>query len=107
MLFSTHSAGNCTEVAGVAAATSAPRSLSYNPAESAVLLGTDADNGSYELYIVPKDGKGDASPVSPTLPSQRPSALQAYLYLFASAAYHLCLPWRSAAVSQHAGCLHL
>lgn len=51
---------------GVATAgTSAPRSLSYNPAENAVLLGSDTDNGSYELYIVPRDSKGEASPVSP------------------------------------------
>ncbi len=50
---------------GLLAATSAaPRSLSYNPAENAVLLGSDAENGSYELYVVPKDSKGEASPVS-------------------------------------------
>ena len=50
---------------GLPAATSAaPRSLSYNPAENAVLLGSDAENGSYELYVVPKDSKGEASPVS-------------------------------------------
>ncbi len=49
---------------GLLAATSAaPRSLSYNPAENAVLLGSDAENGSYELYLVPKDSKGEASPV--------------------------------------------
>lgn len=47
-----------------AATSAAPRSLSYNPAENAVLLGSDADNGSYELYVVPKDSKGEASPVS-------------------------------------------
>eukprot|EP00898_Chlorokybus_atmophyticus_P004028 jgi/Chlat1/4626/Chrsp3S05583 len=33
-----------------------PRSLSYNPAESAVLITSDIDGGSYELYNVPKDG---------------------------------------------------
>lgn len=44
------------------ATSAAPRSLSYNPAENAVLLGSDADNGSYELYIVPRDSKGEASP---------------------------------------------
>lgn len=47
----------------VAATSAAPRSLSYNPAENAVLLGSDADNGSYELYVVPRDSKGEASPV--------------------------------------------
>ena len=47
-----------------AAASAAPRSLSHNPAENAVLLGSDADNGSYELYVVPRDSKGEASPVS-------------------------------------------
>lgn len=56
---------DCAETAVAAAATPAPRSLSYNPAENAVLLGSDADNGSYELYIVPRDSKGEASPVSP------------------------------------------
>lgn len=102
-------AGKCTEVAGVAAATSAPRSLSYNPAENAVLLGTDADNGSYELYIVPKDGKGDASPVSACLSRtySSPSALQAHLYLTAFGDDHLYRPWRNAAVNQHAASLHL
>ena len=52
------------ETAVPTAGTSAPRSLSYNPAENAVLLGNDADSGSYELYIVPRDSKGEASPVS-------------------------------------------
>ncbi|KAJ6827882.1 coatomer subunit alpha-1-like [Iris pallida] len=38
-----------------------PRSLSYSPTENAVLICSDADGGSYELYIVPKDtsGRGD------------------------------------------------
>ncbi|GLJ44328.1 hypothetical protein SUGI_0928100 [Cryptomeria japonica] len=40
-----------------------PRSLSYSPSESAVLICSDADGGSYELYIVPKDivGRSDAT----------------------------------------------
>lgn len=42
----------------------APRSLSYNPAENAVLLTSDVDGGSYELYNIPKDARGDAAPVS-------------------------------------------
>ncbi|KAL7085956.1 hypothetical protein ACP275_14G309100 [Erythranthe tilingii] len=40
----------------------APRSLSYSPTESAVLVCSDTDGGSYELYVVPKDshGRGDS-----------------------------------------------
>ncbi|KAF8377888.1 hypothetical protein HHK36_031276 [Tetracentron sinense] len=39
-----------------------PRSLSYSPTENAVLICSDVDGGSYELYVVPKDsvGRGDA-----------------------------------------------
>lgn len=38
-----------------------PRTLSYSPTENAVLICSDVDGGSYELYIVPKDvfGRGD------------------------------------------------
>ena len=54
----------CRQACLRAATSAAPRSLSYNPAENAVLLGSDAENGSYELYVVPKDSKGEASPVS-------------------------------------------
>ncbi|CAL9076488.1 unnamed protein product, partial [Musa acuminata var. zebrina] len=38
-----------------------PRTLSFSPTENAVLICSDADGGSYELYIVPKDtsGRGD------------------------------------------------
>ncbi|KAE9447286.1 hypothetical protein C3L33_20790, partial [Rhododendron williamsianum] len=38
-----------------------PRTLSYSPTENAVLICSDADGGSYELYIVPKDSisRGD------------------------------------------------
>ncbi|VFQ69399.1 unnamed protein product [Cuscuta campestris] len=35
-----------------------PRTLSYSPSENAVLICSDVDGGSYELYIVPKDGSG-------------------------------------------------
>lgn len=35
-----------------------PRTLSYNPAENAVLLHSDMDGGSYELYTIPKDANG-------------------------------------------------
>jgi coatomer protein complex subunit alpha (xenin) len=42
----------------------APRGLSYNPAENAVLLTSDADGGSYELYMIPKDtSRGETAPV--------------------------------------------
>ncbi|CAI9116850.1 OLC1v1018116C1 [Oldenlandia corymbosa var. corymbosa] len=38
-----------------------PRTLSYSPLENAVLICSDMDGGSYELYVVPKDsyGRGD------------------------------------------------
>ncbi|RWV94717.1 hypothetical protein BHE74_00038526 [Ensete ventricosum] len=35
-----------------------PRTLSYSPTENAVLICSDVDGGSYELYIVPKDASG-------------------------------------------------
>ena len=41
--------------AGGAASAAGPRSLSYNPAENAVLINYDADGGSYELHVLPKD----------------------------------------------------
>ncbi len=37
-----------------------PRSLSYNPAENAVLVTSDVDGGSYELFMIPKDANGAA-----------------------------------------------
>ena len=48
-------------VGGGAAA--ALRTLSYNPAENAVLVSSDADGGSYQLYMVPRDSRSDPSPV--------------------------------------------
>jgi coatomer protein complex subunit alpha (xenin) len=36
-----------------------PRSLSFNPAERAILVTSPADGGSYELINLPKDGSGD------------------------------------------------
>ncbi|KAF1884619.1 hypothetical protein Lal_00028500 [Lupinus albus] len=38
-----------------------PKTLSYSPTENAFLLCSDADGGSYELYIISKDsyGRGD------------------------------------------------
>ena len=44
-------------------AAAAPRTLSFNPAENAVLVSSDADGGSYQLYIVPKDGRSDSGSV--------------------------------------------
>ncbi|GAB4853851.1 hypothetical protein Ancab_018060 [Ancistrocladus abbreviatus] len=40
-----------------------PRTLSYSPTENAVLVCSDVDGGSYELYIIPKDsfGRGDVA----------------------------------------------
>uniref|UniRef100_A0A453H749 Coatomer subunit alpha n=1 Tax=Aegilops tauschii subsp. strangulata TaxID=200361 RepID=A0A453H749_AEGTS len=38
----------------------APRTLSYSPTENAVLICSDVDGGSYDLYIVPKDSAGRA-----------------------------------------------
>ncbi|EHK97796.1 putative coatomer subunit alpha [Glarea lozoyensis 74030] len=35
-----------------------PRSLSFNPAERAILVTSPADGGSYELINLPKDGSG-------------------------------------------------
>jgi coatomer protein complex subunit alpha (xenin) len=37
----------------------APRTMSYNPAENAVLLTSDADGGTYELLTLPKPGAGE------------------------------------------------
>ncbi|XP_043714233.1 coatomer subunit alpha-1 [Telopea speciosissima] len=38
-----------------------PRTMSYSPTENVVLICSDVDGGSYELYVVPKDsvGRGD------------------------------------------------
>ena len=43
-----------------------PRTMSYNPADNAVLITSDAEGGSYELYVIPKDHRGDPAPVSPS-----------------------------------------
>ncbi|KAK4802969.1 hypothetical protein SAY86_001172 [Trapa natans] len=41
-----------------------PRALSYSPTENAVLICSDVDGGSYELYVIPKDSiaRGDSVP---------------------------------------------
>jgi len=38
-----------------------PRALAYNEAERALLLCTDAEGGSYELYQIPRDASRGAS----------------------------------------------
>ena len=38
----------------------APRSMSYNPAENAVLVNFDVDGGGYELHMLPKGPTGEA-----------------------------------------------
>ncbi|KAM1098516.1 hypothetical protein ACFX2I_015754 [Malus domestica] len=39
-----------------------PRTVSYSPTENAVLISSDLDGGSYELYMIPKDSmsRGDS-----------------------------------------------
>jgi coatomer protein complex subunit alpha (xenin) len=39
-----------------------PRSLSFNPAERAVLVTSSADSGMYELIHLPRDGSGSIEP---------------------------------------------
>ena len=39
-----------------------PRTLSYNPAERAILVTSPADNGSYELINLPRDASGTVEP---------------------------------------------
>ncbi|GMN55752.1 hypothetical protein TIFTF001_024870 [Ficus carica] len=41
-----------------------PRTLSYSPTENAILICSDAEGGSYELYTIPKDSisRGDNVP---------------------------------------------
>lgn len=56
----------CLMIAGT---NTGPRTLSYNPAENAVLLTSDQDGGSYELYLIPKDANGSAVVTLTTHPS--------------------------------------
>ncbi|KAI7731312.1 hypothetical protein M8C21_002588, partial [Ambrosia artemisiifolia] len=48
---------------GSATLNQGPKTLSYSPTENAVLICSDVDGGSYELYILPKDSfsKGDTA----------------------------------------------
>ncbi|KAL8143768.1 hypothetical protein V2J09_016800 [Rumex salicifolius] len=39
-----------------------PRTLSYSPTENAVLVCSDIDGGSYELFIIPKESFGRSDP---------------------------------------------
>ncbi|MEW5314346.1 MAG: hypothetical protein WDW38_005854 [Sanguina aurantia] len=40
-----------------------PKTLAYNPAENALLITSDVDGGSFELYIIPKESaRGDTAP---------------------------------------------
>lgn len=49
--------------AGSVGANQGPKTLSYNPAENALLITSDVDGGSYELYMVPKEAaRGDTAP---------------------------------------------
>ena len=49
---------------GTTSLNQSPRTLSYSPTENAVLICSDVDGGSYELYVIPKDSiaRGDAVP---------------------------------------------
>ncbi|KAL8160659.1 hypothetical protein V2J09_002196 [Rumex salicifolius] len=48
---------------GSASLNQGPRTLSYSPTENAVLICSDVDGGTYELFIIPKDsfGRGDVA----------------------------------------------
>eukprot|EP00197_Chlamydomonas_leiostraca_P002770 CAMPEP_0202857082 /NCGR_PEP_ID=MMETSP1391-20130828/157_1 /ASSEMBLY_ACC=CAM_ASM_000867 /TAXON_ID=1034604 /ORGANISM="Chlamydomonas leiostraca, Strain SAG 11-49" /LENGTH=1227 /DNA_ID=CAMNT_0049535841 /DNA_START=68 /DNA_END=3751 /DNA_ORIENTATION=+ len=49
--------------AGSAGTNTGPKTLAYNPAESALLITSDAEGGSYELYMIPKESaRGDTAP---------------------------------------------
>ncbi|XP_017615248.1 coatomer subunit alpha-1-like [Gossypium arboreum] len=43
---------------GSASLNQSARTLSYSPTENAVLICSDVDGGSYELYVIPKDSFG-------------------------------------------------
>ncbi|KAJ3292189.1 hypothetical protein HK104_005514 [Borealophlyctis nickersoniae] len=44
--------------------TGPPRSLSYNPAEHAVIISSAQDGGTFEMYNLPKDASGEAREAS-------------------------------------------
>ncbi|PNW73616.1 hypothetical protein CHLRE_13g565850v5 [Chlamydomonas reinhardtii] len=49
--------------AGSAGANQGPKTLAYNPAENALLITSDVDGGSFELYAIPKEAaRGDTAP---------------------------------------------
>ncbi|KAJ9518428.1 hypothetical protein QJQ45_018452 [Haematococcus lacustris] len=48
---------------GGAGTNTGPKTLHYNPAENALLITSDAEGGSFELYILPKEAaRGDTTP---------------------------------------------
>lgn len=48
---------------GSAGTNQGPKTLAYNPAENALLITSDVDGGSYELYMIPKESaRGDTAP---------------------------------------------
>ena len=49
--------------AGTVGSNQAPRTLSYNPAENAILIHSDIEGGSYELFMLPADSKSSSSQV--------------------------------------------
>ena len=51
------------------------RSISYNPAENAVLVNSDAEGGSYELVVIPRDGSGGRAEPSVSLRGQGQGAV--------------------------------
>ncbi|PKU81497.1 coatomer subunit alpha-1 [Dendrobium catenatum] len=49
--------------AGAISLNQSPRTLSFSSTENAILVCSDADGGSYELYVVPRDNGGKADVV--------------------------------------------
>ncbi|EEF32873.1 coatomer alpha subunit, putative [Ricinus communis] len=49
---------------GTTSLNQSPRTLSYSPTENAVLICSDVEGGTYELYVIPQDntGRGDTVP---------------------------------------------
>ncbi|XP_050227134.1 coatomer subunit alpha-2-like [Mercurialis annua] len=49
---------------GTTSLNQSPRQLSYSPTENAVLICSDVEGGTYELYVIPKDNisRGDSVP---------------------------------------------
>ncbi|XP_019057409.1 PREDICTED: coatomer subunit alpha-1-like [Tarenaya hassleriana] len=60
---------------GTASLNQSPRTLSYSPTENAVLVCSEVDGGSYELYIIPKDSVGKSDLVQEAKKGSGGSAL--------------------------------